>query len=74
MFLHGVPIHSWRVPACASVYTSFILGVFFASVFDEKIKDPYKDVRSAALEVVANNWKSIYSAASNFFIASQQNI
>ena len=54
--------HSWRRPACAAVYTSFILGVFFASFFDEKIKDPYNDVRSAALEVVANNWKSIYSA------------
>ena len=26
------------------------------------MKDPYNDVRSAALEVVANNWKSIYSA------------
>ena len=51
-----------RRRAWASVYTSFILGVFFASFFDEKIKDPYKDVRSAALEVVANNWKSIYSA------------
>ena len=33
-----------------------------ASFFDEKMKDPYNDVRSAALEVVANNWKSIYSA------------
>ena len=54
--------HSWRHPACESVYTSFIFSVFFASFFDEKIKDPYKDVRSAALEVVANNWKSIYSA------------
>ena len=51
-----------RRRACDSVYTSFILGVFFASFFYEKIKDPYKDVRSAALEVVANNWKSIYSA------------
>ena len=30
--------------------------------FDGKIKEPYNDVRSAALEVVANNWKSIYSA------------
>ena len=54
--------HSCWVPTCVLVYTSFILGVFFASFFDEKIKDPYKDVRSAALEVVANNWKSIYSA------------
>ena len=54
--------HSCWGRACAPVYTSFILGVFFASFFDEKIKDPYKDVRSAALEVVANNWKSIYSA------------
>ena len=54
--------HPWRRRACGTVYTSFILGVFFASFFDEKIKDPYKDVRSAALEVVANNWKSIYSA------------
>ena len=35
---------------------------FLASFFDEKIKDPYNDVRSAALEVVANNWKNIYSA------------
>ena len=35
---------------------------FLASSFDEKIKEPYNDVRSAALEVVANNWKSIYSA------------
>ena len=40
----------------------FYFRCFFASFFDEKIKDPYKDVRSAALEVVANNWKSIYSA------------
>ena len=54
--------HSWRHRACALVYTSFILGVFFASFFDEKIKDPYKDVRSAALEVVANNWKSLNNA------------
>ena len=54
--------HSCWGRACALVYTSFILSVFFASFFDEKIKDPYKDVRSAALEVVANNWKSIYSA------------
>ena len=54
--------HPWRHRVCESVYTSFILGVFLASFFDEKIKDPYNDVRSAALEVVANNWKSIYSA------------
>ena len=54
--------HSWRQRECGSVYTLRILGVFFASFFDEKIKDPYNDVRSAALEVVANNWKSIYSA------------
>ena len=54
--------HSWRHRACALVYIFFILGVFLASFFDEKIKDPYKDVRSAALEVVANKWKSIYSA------------
>ena len=54
--------HSCWGRVCEYVYTSFILGVFFASFFDEKIKDPYKDVRSAALEVVANNWKSIYSA------------
>ena len=54
--------HSWRHPACGTVYTSFILRVLFASFFDEKIKDPYNDVRSAAFEVVANNWKSIYSA------------
>ena len=40
----------------------FYFRCFFASFFDEKIKDPYNDVRSAALEVVANNWKSIYSA------------
>ena len=53
--------HSWRQRVCGTVYTSFILGVFFASFFDEKIRDPYNDVRSAALEVVANNWKSIYS-------------
>ena len=26
------------------------------------MKEPYKDVRSAALEVVAKKWKSIYSA------------
>ena len=26
------------------------------------MKDPFNDVGSAALEVVANNWKSIYSA------------
>ena len=51
-----------RHRVCVRLYTSFILGVFLASFFDEKIKDPYKDVRSAALEVVANNWKSIYSA------------
>ena len=51
-----------RHRACGSVYTSFIFGVFLASFFDEKIKDPYNDVRSAALEVVANEWKSIYSA------------
>ena len=55
-------IQPWWRPACASVYTSFILGDFLASFFDEKIKEPYNDVRSAALEVVANNWKSIYSA------------
>ena len=30
--------------------------------FDGKMKDPYNDVRSAALRVVANNWKTIYSA------------
>ena len=54
--------HSWRHRACGTVYTSFILGVFLASFFDEKMKDPYNYVRSAALEVVANNWKSIYSA------------
>ena len=40
----------------------FYFRCFFASFFDEKIKDPYKDVRSAALQVVAKNWKSIYSA------------
>ena len=33
-----------------------------ARIFDDKIKETFKDVRSAALEVVANNWKSIYSA------------
>ena len=54
--------HSCWVPVCAFVYTSFILSDFLASFFDEKIKEPYNDVRSAALEVVANNWKSIYSA------------
>ena len=35
---------------------------FLASFFDEKIKDRYNGVRSAALEVVANNWKSLYNA------------
>ena len=41
----------------------FFYWVFsLASVFDETIKQPYNDVRSAALEVVANKWKSIYSA------------
>ena len=54
--------HPWRHRACETVYTTFILGDFFASFFDQKIKEPYNDVRSAALEVVANNWKSIYSA------------
>ena len=54
--------HSWRRRECESVYTSFIFSVFLASFFDEKIKDPYKDVRSAALEVVANNWKSLCNA------------
>ena len=54
--------HSCWGPASGTVYTLRILGVFFASFFDEKIKDPYKDVRSAPLQVVANNWKSIYSA------------
>ena len=28
----------------------------------KKIKEPYNDVRSAALEVVANNWKSLNNA------------
>ena len=40
----------------------FYFRCFSASFFDEKIKEPCNDVRSAALEVVANNWKSIYSA------------
>ena len=40
----------------------FYFGCFFGKFFDEKIKEPYNDVRSAALEVVANKWKSIYSA------------
>ena len=51
-----------RQQVCGSVYTSFILGVFFGKFFDEKIKEPYNDVRSAALKAVANNWKSIYNA------------
>ena len=51
-----------RQRACESVYTSFILGVFFGKFFDEKIKEPYNDVRSAALKAVANNWKSLYNA------------
>ena len=51
-----------RHRVCVRRYTSFILGVFLASFFDEKIKEPYNDVRSAALEVVANKWTSIYSA------------
>ena len=44
-----------------SVRLSFLV-FFLASFFVEKIKDRYNGVRSAALEVVANNWKSIYSA------------
>ena len=40
----------------------FYFGCFFGKFFYGKIKEPYNDVRSAALEVVANNWKSIYSA------------
>ena len=51
-----------RGRACESVYTSFIFGVFFGKFFDEKIKEPYNDVRSAALKAVANNWKSLYNA------------
>ena len=54
--------HSCWGRACEPVYTSFILSDFLQVFLNEKIKDPYKDVRSAALEVVANNWKSIYSA------------
>ena len=50
------------VRACESVCTTFILGVFLASFFDEKIKDRYNDVRCVALKVVANNWKSLYNA------------
>ena len=51
-----------RHRVCVRVYTSFILGVFLASFFVEKMKEPYNDVRSVALEVAANNWKSLYSA------------
>ena len=51
-----------RQRACGTVYTSFILGDFFGKFFDEKTKEPYNDVRSAALKAVANNWKSLYNA------------
>ena len=49
-------------PSMRNCIHFFYFSCFFASFFGEKIKDPYNDVRSAALEVVANNWKSIYSA------------
>ena len=47
---------------CASSAGSRIFGDFFTSFCHEKIKDPYNDVGSAALEVVANNWKSLNNA------------
>ena len=54
--------HSWRRRVCAPARTSFILGVFFGKIFDQKMKEPYNDVRSAALKAVAKNWKSVYNA------------
>ena len=40
----------------------FYFRCFVGKFFDEKIKEPYTDVRSAALKAVANNWKSMYNA------------
>ena len=62
--------HSWRQRggSGAAARMRHYLGAnyfrcfFCQAFFDEKIKDPYKDVRSAALEVIANNWKSLYNA------------
>ena len=49
-------------PSMRNCLDFFYFLVFVLSFFWWKIKDPCNDVGSAALEVVANNWKSLYSA------------